>query len=210
MHRLAMWMQSVLVPALGPFGLFVVAFLDSSFLSFPEINDLLVVTASIGGTGMAWIAISMATLGSLAGCIVLWWLGRRGGEALLVRRFGQERADRARAAFQRWDILAIAIPAVLPPPMPFKIFVLAAGVFAFPLRRFALTVFFSRGLRYIGWSMLGAVYGERALGLLRAFDTWSEKRLPFILGVVAVLVVVALGLYVRGRRRPAPGTSEAR
>ena len=210
MHRLAIWMQSVVVPALGPFGLFVVAFLDSSFLSFPEINDLLVVTASIGGTGTAWVAISMATLGSLAGCSVLWWLGRRGGEALLVRRFGQERADRARAAFRRWDILAIAVPAVLPPPMPFKIFVLGAGVFAFPFRRFALTVFVSRGLRYVGWGLLGALYGERALGLLRAFDAWSERRLPLILGVAGALTILGLGLYFRRRRsRPAPGTSGA-
>ncbi len=203
-------MQTALVPALGPFGLFVVAFLDSSFLSLPEINDFLVVTASVGRPATAWIAVTMATLGSLVGCGVLWWLGQRGGEALLVRRFGQERADQARAAFQRWDILAVAVPAVLPPPMPFKVFVLAAGVFAFPFRRFALTVLVSRGLRYAFWSMLGVLYGEQALELLKGLDAWPSKRLPVILGVSVVLTVVGLSMYLlRRRSRPPPDASEA-
>jgi membrane protein YqaA with SNARE-associated domain len=114
MHKVVLWIQTVLLPALGPSGLFFVAFCDSSFLSLPEINDILVVTSSAHNPGGAWIPITMATLGSLAGCTVLWEIGRRGGEPLLERRFGKAQVARTRAAFGRWDLLTLAIPAVLP------------------------------------------------------------------------------------------------
>jgi membrane protein YqaA with SNARE-associated domain len=209
MHRIAIWAQTVLVPTLGPLGLFVVAFLDSSFLSLPEINDLLVVTAAIARPASAWVAVAMATLGSFGGCAVLWWLGRRGGEALLARRFGRERAERARAAFRRWDILALAVPALLPPPMPFKIFVLASGVFGFPFLRFATTILVSRGLRYASWSVLGLIYGQPALEMLRAIDAWSERRMPAILGVLLALTAAASLYLLRRRGRRAAGVGEA-
>src|SRR5262245_54532481 len=147
MHKAVLWIQQVLVPALGPAGIVVVAFFDSSFLSIPEINDILVVTSSAAHPGLAWLYALAATAGSLGGCAVLWALGRRGGEAWLVKRFGRERVERTRDAFRRWDVLALALPAVLPPPMPFKIFVLSAGVFGFPWRPFALTLAHARGLR---------------------------------------------------------------
>lgn len=207
MHKIATWAQTVLLPTLGPLGLFVAAFLDSSFLSLPEINDLLVVTAAIAQPATAWVAVAMATLGSYAGCVVLWWLGRRGGEALLVRRFGRERSERARAAFHRWDILALAVPALLPPPMPFKLFVLAAAVFAVPFPRFTATILISRGLRYASWSVLGLLYGRQALEMLTALEAWSARRLPVILGVLIGLTAVAVSLYVL--RRKGRGAADA-
>lgn len=207
MHRFVLWVQGVLVPLLGPPGFFVVAFLDSSFLSIPEINDLLVVTSSAAHPGMAWLYVSMTTLGSLAGCLVLWVLGRRGGEAFLERRFGTDRVVQTRAAFERWDILALAIPAILPPPMPFKIFVLSAGVFGFPLRRFVMTLVVARGLRYTFWAAMGIVYGEEAVERLRAVDGWFAERLPVILVLAGVVSLTALGIYrVRRRAPPDAGT----
>src|SRR6266850_5968326 len=110
MHKVVLWVQTVLVPMLGAPGMFVVAFLDSSFLSFPEINDILLVTSSSLHPGHAWIYAIMTTLGSLAGCLVMWELGRRGGEAFLARRFGADRVERTRAALRRWGVLTIAIP----------------------------------------------------------------------------------------------------
>src|SRR5262249_26137643 len=166
MHKVVLWIQTVLLPALGPSGLFFVAFCDSSFLSLPEINDILVVTSSSHNPATAWIPIAMATLGSLAGCSTLWVIGRRGGEPLLERRFGKAQVARTRAAFERWDVLALGIPAILPPPMPFKIFVLSAGVFGVPWRRFALTLILARGLRYVFWGLLGIFYGDEALDML--------------------------------------------
>lgn len=205
MHGVVLWIQNVVVPFLGAPGLFVVAFCDSSFLSLPEINDILVVTAAARSPQTAWVAILMATMGSLAGCSVLREFGRRGGEALLVRRFGPERVARTRAALHRWDVLALAIPAVLPPPMPFKIFVLSAGVFGFPYRRFALTLLWARGLRYLVWGGMGAVYGQEALRMLKAVDAWFGARLPQVFAVLAILaLVVGVVLWVRRRKRAVP------
>jgi membrane protein YqaA with SNARE-associated domain len=209
MHKVVLWIQMVLVPLLGPPGLFVVAFLDSSFLSIPEINDILVVTSSSAHPGRAWLYALMATLGSLAGCIVLWALGKRGGEAVLVRRFGSPRVERVRAAFQRWDVLAIAIPSFLPPPMPFKIFVLSAGVFGFPLKRLAITLVVARGLRYASWAVMGAVYGDEALEWLERFDGWFAEHWAYLL-VVGGAIVLAVALVLAARSvRARPGAGEA-
>jgi membrane protein YqaA with SNARE-associated domain len=206
-HDIVVWIQTVLIPTLGPVGLLVVAFFDSSFLSVPEINDVLVVTSSAGRPATAWMYVLAATLGSLAGCSALWYIGRRGGEAYLVRRFGRERVDQTRATFEKWDILALAIPAMLPPPMPFKIFVLSSGVFGLPYRRVAATLIVARGLRYVFWGVMGATYGDEALALLRQFDQWFDDRPVVILSIAAAVVVVGVSLYyvLRKPARPPAG-----
>jgi len=195
MHALAKWIETVLVPALGPSGLFAVAFLDSSFLGLPDLTELLLVAASIGRPGPAWPAVTLAALGSLAGCSALWWLGRRGGEALLVRRVGLERAARARAGFERWGAVSLAATALLPPPLPFKPVVLAAGVLGWPFARFAATIFVFRLLRYTLWSLLGALYGRQALALLHDLDAWSQGRWPLVAGAGALAALLALSLW---------------
>ena len=200
MHKLLSWIQFVLVPWLGAPGVFLAAFLDSSFLSLPEINDMIVVAAAVAHPETCWRVAVMATLGSLGGCVVLWWLGRRGGEAFLVRRFGAVRVGRTRAAFERWDVLALAVPALLPPPMPFKIFVLSAGAFGVSLRRFVLTLTVARGLRYLFWTLLGLLYGEEALATLKAVDRWCAER-AVLLGLVAVAVALGSVAALAWRRR---------
>ena len=206
MFRFATWVQEVVLPLLGSSGIFLAAFLDSSFLSLPEINDILVVMSAVRQPSTAWLPVLLATLGSLGGCSVLWWLGRRGGESLLVRRFGVERAERARRTFHRWGGLALAVPAVMPPPMPFKVFVVAAGVFRFPWPRFALTVFLARGARYAAWALVGAVYGSEALGMLRSFDAWAAGQKTLMLVVIVALGLgVLLFFWTRRRGRVDPG-----
>lgn len=206
MHKAMLWIQGVLIPLLGAPGLFLVAVLDSSFLSIPEINDLLVVTSSTAHPSRAWLYILMATLGSVAGCSILWWMGRRGGQALIERRFGVERVARTRALFGRWGVLALAIPSMLPPPMPFKVFVLSAGVFAMPWRRFMLTLLIARGLRYSFWGVMGVLYGREALAILQRFDGWFAGRIPEVLTALAIVTVAGLGYWLlRRRAAPAPG-----
>ncbi|HEY3119955.1 MAG TPA: VTT domain-containing protein [Vicinamibacteria bacterium] len=206
MHKVVLWIQGVLVPFLGPAGLFVAAFCDSSFLSLPEINDLLVVTSSSARPHAAWLYVLLATTGSVAGCLVLWTLGRRGGEPLLERRFGVERVQRTRAVFARWDVLALAIPSMLPPPMPFKIFVLSAGVFGFPAKRMIITLLIARGLRYTFWAILGVFWGKQALELLQRFDSFFGRRIPIVLSVAAAVIMVGVFLFTRKERaEPGPG-----
>lgn len=199
MVKFVAWIQEVLLPFLGPFGIFLAAFLDSSILSLPEINDLLVVASAAAHPESAWIPVTLATLGSLAGCAVLFWLGRRGGDAFLSRRFGAERTAQARDLFHRFGPLALAVPAVLPPPMPFKVFVVAAGVFGYPWSRFALTLLLARGARYTVWAVLGAVYGDAAMRMLRSFDAWAAGRQTLLLSAAAGLTLATL-VYLWARR----------
>lgn len=196
MSRIVAWVQTFALSIGGP-GLFVVAFLDSSFLSLPEINDLLVVLLVIQHKErMAYYAL-LATLGSVAGCLVLYFLGRKGGEALVRRRFGGPRLDQAMALYQRYGVLAVAIPAILPPPSPFKVFVLLAGVARLPVAQFVSAVALARGLRYFGEGWLAVRYGDRALALL-------EEHGRTVSLVVVALVVAAVSIWlVRTRRRPA-------
>ena len=201
MHKIALWFQQILVPTLGLPGVFLVAFWDSSFISIPEVNDIIVITAAARHPETAWAYVLVASLGSLAGCWVLWALGRRGGEAFLVQRFGAERVEKTRAAFRRWDVLALALPAILPPPMPFKIFVLSAGVFDFPLKRFALSIFLARAFRYTVWAVAGAVYGDAALNVLRRSDLWFSQNVAAVVAFAVALSLIGVAVWMVRRRR---------
>src|SRR5688572_23149023 len=127
MQRVVSWVQGFALSLGGP-GLFLVAFLDSSFLSFPEVCDLLIVWLTIQHKERMLFYALMCTLGSVSGCFALYAVGRRGGEAFLKRRFKAGHIERAMTVFRRYGLLAVIVPSLLPPPMPFKIFVLAAGV----------------------------------------------------------------------------------
>jgi membrane protein YqaA with SNARE-associated domain len=183
---------------------FLLAVLDSSFLSVPEVNDFFVVTQSSALPGKAWMFALATTLGSVLGCCALWAVGKRGGEPLLVRRFGSARVEQARSAFRRWDILALAVPALLPPPMPFKVFVFSAGVFGIPFRRFVLTIAAARGLRYGVWSVMGARYGGAALARLKALDGWFEHYDVVVIPVAIGLVLLAAFFLLRRRAGEPP------
>jgi membrane protein YqaA with SNARE-associated domain len=123
----------------GP-GLFLIAFLDSSFLSFPQANDLLVIVMVLQRPELMPYYAALATAGSVIGCLVLHHLAARGGEAFLEKRAKKGTLERAMALTRRYGMLAVLVPSLLPPPAPFKLFVLLAGVARVPRSRFALTV----------------------------------------------------------------------
>ena len=200
MARIVAWIQAFALGIGGP-GLFVVAFLDSSFLSLPEINDLLVVMLVIEHKARMPYYALMATLGSVTGCLVLYGLGRRGGEALVRRRFGGPRMARALAVSKRYGVLAIAVPAVLPPPAPFKIFVLLAGVAAVPLWQFATTIALARGFRYFAVGALSVRYGDDAIAFIEA----NGRAVALVLVGLIVGGGVAWILWRRRRETVAGG-----
>src|SRR4029453_4228014 len=175
--------------AMGAPGLFVVALLDSSFLSLPEIADLLVVWMVVQHKERLLIYAASATLGSLLGCLALYYVGVKGGEVLVRKRFHSGTVDRALASFRRFGIMAVLIPSVLPPPAPFKIFVLLSGVARIPVTRFIAAIAFGRGLRYFVEGLLAVWYGERAMVFIR------ENGTPVALAIVALLVA-GLGGYL--------------
>ena len=180
----------------GP-GLATVAFLDSSLLSLPEVNDALVVFLALQHPEYWWYYAIFTTMGSVAGCFALYLVGRRGGEALLARRFRASQIERALAVYRRWGPFALVIPSMLPPPMPFKIFVLLAGVSGVSARAFLVSVAFGRGLRYLGQAFLTYRYGADARAFLGA-------HLPAVaLGVAIAMTAAGAGLLLWHRARPA-------
>lgn len=190
-----------LTATIGPFaerlgapGLALVAFFDSSFLSLPEVADALLVIAVVHRPELWPFYAAATTAGSVAGCYALYALARKGGDAFLRRRFRGHHIDRALAAFQRFGLLAIVVPSILPPPMPFKVFVLLSGVAGIPTRRFLMAVALGRSFRYGGEAWLAYRYGAQATVYIR-------DNLPTVSVWFAAFVLV-LGLaYISWRRR---------
>jgi membrane protein YqaA with SNARE-associated domain len=193
MHRAVDWVKGFALTLGGP-GLFIIAFLDSSLLSFPEVVDLLLMGLVIQHKERVLYYALLSTLGSITGCFVLYGIARKGGEAFLRRRFAGHHVDRALRLFQKYGLLAVAIPSILPPPVPFKIFVFAAGVARVPPLEFLTAIAIGRGVRYFGEGFLALWYGEAAIAFLK------ENARTVALTLAAV--VLALGIaWIWFRRR---------
>jgi membrane protein YqaA with SNARE-associated domain len=179
--------------SLGAPGIFVIAFLDSSFLSLPQINDLIIVLGVAKRPALMPLYATMATLGSIAGCTIMYYIGRKGGDALLQRRFSKY-YEWARRQFDRHGMLAIVVPALLPPPAPFKVFVMAAGAAHMSRQKFWMAIAVGRGIRYFAEGLLAVLYGEQALAYIsehgRTVSLWTA------------LTVAGAGIaYIVWRRR---------
>jgi membrane protein YqaA with SNARE-associated domain len=193
MSRILEWVQSFALSLGGP-GLFIIAFLDSSFLSFPEVNDLLIIWLTTQHKERMLYYALMTTLGSIAGCLALYMVARKGGEAFLRKRFSERHVERAMEQFRRYGLLAILIPSILPPPTPFKIFVLAAGVARVRPVDFIVAIAIGRGLRYFGEGLLAVYYGEHAADFLH------ENARLVALAVAAACLVGGIAWIVWQRR----------
>jgi len=187
-RRLGYFIVHVPIYVAGPVMILVGA-LDSSLLSLPEINDYLVVARCYTHPRAVFFFPLFAATGSVLGCLLLYTILKRGGLAVLHRRFKLEHVHRVERGYARFGILALAVPALLPPPMPFKIFIATAGALQFPRRRFLLTVLIARSLRYYTEGVLAVYYGERVLRFLR------DNGL-IIVAVVLSLCVIALAIYL--------------
>ena len=183
MSRLLKWIEGLALALGGP-GLFLLSFLDSSFLSFPEVTDILIVVLVTKHPERFLWYTALPTLGSILGCYVLYALARRGGEAFMRRRMKEHHVNRALTVFRKYGLFAVAIPSILPPPVPFKVFVLAAGAARVRPRDFLVAVTIGRGVRYFGEGLLALWYGQWALELLR--DHGRTVSL-WLAGVIAVL-----------------------
>jgi len=187
-RRLGHFIVHVPIFVAGPVMILIGA-LDSSLLSLPEVNDYLVVARCYTHPRAVFLFPMFAAIGSVLGCFLLYTILSRGGRAVLHRRFKPEHIQRVERVYARFGILALAVPALLPPPMPFKIFVATAGALQFPRRRFLLTILLARSLRYYAEGTLAVFYGERVL-------RFSKDNGTVIISVVAGLLVVGLAVYL--------------
>lgn len=181
--------------SLGAPGLLLVSLIDSSFLSLPQVVDVLIVVM-VTERPDAWLLYATAsTVGSVIGCLVMYGLARKGGEALLRKWMSEGKVQRGMAQFQRWGLLAVLVPAVLPPPAPFKIFLLLAGVAKVPVLQFTAAIALGRGFRFYGEALLAKWYGAQALTFL------EQHARPVSLAAAATLVVGGLAYWLVSRRR---------
>jgi membrane protein YqaA with SNARE-associated domain len=190
------WLQAV-VAATGGLGLFLIAFLDSSVLTFPVINDLLLINLSIEHPARMPYYAAMATLGSVGGCVLLYYIAKKGGEAMFHKHAGP-RAQHIHAWIKRNGFISIVLTALLPPPTPFKVFVIAAGALEMPVRTFVLGLLVARGIRFFGEGFLAVKYGSYA----------GQFLLTHKFGVAGAALGVVLLLYAASHFafRPRPAT----
>jgi membrane protein YqaA with SNARE-associated domain len=190
---ISQWLVQTLEPYGAP-GLMLIAIGDSSFLSLPEVNDAALMALSINNPLRMWEMATMTVIGSVIGCCLLYAVGRRGGEAMLHRRFAAEKVQKVRAWYQKYGMLAVIVPSLLPPPLPFKIFVLSAGAFEISWTRFILAVAIGRSIRYFSEGLIAVWYGQRAMQIVA--DNFATFGV-----VLATLIVAATLIIVFMRRR---------
>jgi membrane protein YqaA with SNARE-associated domain len=193
MSRFLHWVQQLAV-ALGAPGLFLIALLDSSFLSFPEVADVMIVLLVIEHPERVLLYAGLPTIGSVMGSFVLYRLAHRGGEGFLKRRMSARYAAYAIGVFEKYGFWAVAIPSILPPPMPFKVFVLAAGAAGMRPGPFLVAITIGRGVRYFGEAALALWFGRRAL------DFMNDHVLGISLTLIVAAVVLGGGWMLWSRR----------
>lgn len=171
--------------ALGPFGLFAVALLDSAFVPLPSSADALMLLLSAAHPSLMPFYALLATAGSAIGCVTLYYISRRaGGRAL--NKFSERKQKRVKELIERYDVLAVLVASLLPPPFPFKLFVITAGVFRFSVLRFTLAIIAGRAFRFLLEGFFAVRYGWHAKQILAKYYPW--------IGVVVVLVLITFFL----------------
>ncbi len=182
-------------PWLGGLILGLVGVGDSSFLSLPEGNDFLIVFYSIHRPEMMPYFVLVSALGSLIGSLMLFYLGRKGGGAFLQKRFSPESAERIQTWFHKYGIWAILVPCIVPPPMPFKLFVLSAGLLHFRYSRFILATTIGRIIRYGIWGVLAVLFKDD----IKYFMQHHLLKVGIV--ILAVLALGCLGGYFYALRK---------
>jgi membrane protein YqaA with SNARE-associated domain len=192
LNKLAGWVAKALLPW-GAWGLGLAAVFDSSFLPLPGGVDLWMMTLSARYPARASLYVLITTMGSLIGASIFYFAVRKGEDAFLGNRVSEAKMGRARRHIERYGSWAIVIAALLPPPAPFKLFVLSAGLFRFPWIQFALALIIGRAVRYSLEAILAVRYGRQAWRMLLLAGPGA-----FIVAALACLLLV---LLLRHRRR---------
>ncbi len=169
--------------AFGPFGLFAVAVLDSSFVPLPSSADALMLLLTAAHPRWMVFYALVATAGSTLGCWVLYCASRRAGRRALAR-FSESKQNRVKELIDRYDVLSVLVASLLPPPFPFKLFVITAGVFRFSLTRFLVAIVVGRGFRFLLEGYFAVRYGGQAKLFLAKYYPWIGFGLATIIAVL--------------------------
>jgi membrane protein YqaA with SNARE-associated domain len=192
-HFVTKWLTrlSEYLITFGAFGLFAVALLDSTFVPLPSSADALMILLST--TNPSWMVLYafMATAGSAIGCWILYLISRRAGTRAL-NKFSEAKQRRVKSWIEKYDAIAVLVATLLPPPFPFKLFVITAGVFRFSLLRFMLAVIVGRAFRFLLEGYFAVRYGAAAKEILAKYYPWIGLAL-----VAAIVLFVFLKRFVK-------------
>ena len=184
--------------AFGPAGLFAVAFVDAALVPLPLVLDAAMVSLSMARPALMPVNALAAALGSTLGCLFLYSVSRKaGGRAL--RRFSERKRERVRLLLDRYDVLSVFVVSLLPPPFPFKLFVISAGVFRLNAVRFAAAIAAGRLLRFLLEGYLAVRYGEEAR------EIFSQNFPAVGLAAAALAALYFVLRRVAGRRKARRG-----
>jgi membrane protein YqaA with SNARE-associated domain len=172
----------------GGWGLFAMSFLDSSLVPFPVVNDLALIVMASKRPALWPLYALASTLGSVGGAYLLYGIARGGGK-FFFRKTTPQSLIRAQGWLERNDFLSILVASLLPPPAPYKVFVLTAGVLRVNPLNFGLALLVGRGLRFGAEAWLGARYGAQAQDYVRHNLGWASLAI--------VIVIVGLALLQR-------------
>jgi len=192
--RYTHFLWSVLEP-LGSWGIFAVAFMDSAAIGIPL--DPVVAGYVYAHPLKIWLYVFMASVGSALGSLVPYGIGRAGGELLLLKHVDRQRFERLRDRFENQEFFAMMVPAMLPPPTPFKLFLLAAGVFEMRPVLFMLSIFAGRVIRFLVLGFLVVRFGPGIVGLVSVV---MARHLVWV--IAGFLFLIALFVYEFRFRRP--------
>jgi membrane protein YqaA with SNARE-associated domain len=199
--RYTAWIWGLL-QHLGIWGVFAIAFADSALLGMPV--DAIVAAYVYQDRKRLLFYVVMASLGSALGSIPLYIIGYVGGETVLRKRISEERFLRIHRSFERHEFWALMFPGMLPPPMPFKIFVLAAAVFEMKFRDFLAAIFAGRFVRFFVLALLTLWFGPQIVGIMGSV---FRRHIYWVLGVVVVGVLLGV-VWWRSRTASRSGFTE--
>jgi membrane protein YqaA with SNARE-associated domain len=175
----------------GAFGLFALAILDSTFVPLPSSVDALMLLLSMTHPNWMLLYVFMATAGSAIGCLILYFISQRAG-ARALNRFSERKQARVKYWIERYDAISVLVATLLPPPFPFKLFVISAGVFRFSLLRFMLAIIAGRAFRFLLEGYFAVRYGAQAKEILAKYYPWIGLSL-----VAGILLIVILKRVLR-------------
>lgn len=187
--------------ALGPFGLFAVALLDSTFVPLPSSADALMILLTIAHPRLMILYAALATAGSAIGCVILYYISRRAGSRAL-RKFSPARQKKVKNWIDRYDVLSVLVASVMPPPFPFKLFVVSAGVFRFSVVRFTAAIIAGRMFRFLLEGYFAIRYGAQARQILAKYYPWIGLGLA-----VLIITFFVMRNSLKGKPEPAEEAS---
>ncbi|HYU45542.1 MAG TPA: VTT domain-containing protein [Terriglobales bacterium] len=203
LHSYAAWIKALLAP-LGPWGMLAFAAVDGSLMGLPL--DAIFVGYVYHDRARFWLYVLLGAAGSALGSIVLYVVGYTGGEVLLRKRLSPERFEKIHASFDKHEFWALMFPAMLPPPTPFKIFVLAAAAFEMRFTHFLAAIFAGRFVRFLIEALLTLEFGPGIVALTGGLVT---HHLFWILAIVGELVAAWIVWRLVTKKKNAAGKQES-